>query len=173
MHLAAAARTGLVLDIDLALDLLQMGRQVAAIAGRRTLGLGAGGGGFDLGRGLGDRGCRRGDILLAAFEGQLELLGVHPFRAGPEAGALELTDDMLQPGQFVLGRGQFGGGVIKGRLQGVASLTKAIAFALKNADRRRVMKGGIKKRVRPGASRAFMGFNAVGALRHAQYYTKA
>ena len=171
VHLAAAARAGLVLDIDLALDLLQMGRQVAAIAGRGALGFGPGGGRFDRGRSLGDRGRRCGDILLAAFESQMELLGVHLFRAGTEPGALELTDDMLQPGQFVLGRGQFGIGVIKGRLQGVTSLTKAIAFTLKNADSRRIMKSGIKKRPRPGAIRATVVSNAVGALRHDQDHT--
>jgi hypothetical protein len=80
---------------------------------------------------------------------------------------------MLQPGHFIPGRRQFGGGMIKGGLQGVALKAKAIPFSLENVDCRCIMKRRIKKRIRPRGGLEVNIIKVAAALRHAGKYTCA
>lgn len=92
MQAAAAARAGLVVDVDHLLDARQMGRQRAAVRppSRRPLlacfGIG------DVGRGL-----HRGDDLFDLLEGQEHLVFRQALGAPTEAMPLQFLDDLTQP----------------------------------------------------------------------------
>jgi hypothetical protein len=89
---AAAARAGLVLDVDDGLDPGQMRRQRSAV-------------GSPPGRALGPGGRRRsfrpglagGDLLLDILQAQVQLIGVQGLGAAAEAMALQFLDDLPQP----------------------------------------------------------------------------
>jgi hypothetical protein len=112
MQRAAAARTGLVRDIDENLGALQMPGQMteqtlsgssapaACVLGRAGSGLVAG---------------RRslGDLLLDIFQGELELLGVQALRLGTELCPVQLFEHKIQPLAFGLG-------LFKGSLEVIA-----------------------------------------------------
>jgi hypothetical protein len=89
VHLAGAARTGLVGDVDHHLDPRQMRGQgpavdLAARAGSRR-------------RCAVRRGLDGGDALLDFLERQCQLVGIEPLRAPAEAMALQFVDDGAQP----------------------------------------------------------------------------
>ena len=105
MQRPAAARAGLVLDVDHDLDPRQVGRQRAAVASGR----------WATGRRLARRagrllgGSDRSDRLLEILEPELQLIRVELLRAAAELAALQLLDQRMELLDLGVLRRQSGG----------------------------------------------------------------
>jgi len=95
---AAAARAGLVLDVDDRLDPGQVRRHRSAVGAPRGRARGHGGRRDGLRAGFAS-----GDLLLDVLQTQGQLIGVQGLGPAAEAVALQFLDDLAQPRDLSVG----------------------------------------------------------------------